>query len=66
MERRRAVRTPYVDFIQEWGETNQIRVERDAFADRLKISAAHALGVFENELAFCNDLKMYGNVSVSH
>lgn len=56
------------DFIKEWGEKNNKVAKRDAFADRLKISAAAALG-WEPELdigldpiEFCNLLKNDGSV----
>lgn len=52
------------EFIREWGEDqgqmkaeNEIAVARDAFADRLKRSAAHAFGVFNDEIDFCDRLK---------
>lgn len=42
------------------------RVEREAFADRLKQSAAAALGVpAEDALAFCNMLKTEGTITVN-
>lgn len=46
--------------IEEWCENNGLTAKRDAFADRLKISAAHALGVMKDELTFCNELKREG------
>jgi len=45
-------------------EERYIEVRRDAFADRLKMSAAHALGVFEEEIDFCNALKEEGWIEV--
>lgn len=52
------------EFIREWGAERHFFVERDAFADRLKKSAAHSLGVFENELEFCNTLKTEGAIRI--
>lgn len=50
-------------FIKDWGETAGFPVERAAFADKLKVSAARALG-FEGDtaqcVAFCNELKQTG------
>jgi hypothetical protein len=50
-------------FIKGWGETAGVEVERAAFADKLKVSAARALG-FEGDtaqcVAFCNELKQEG------
>lgn len=48
------------EFLKEWAEAQGFTATRDAFADRLKISAAHALGVFEDEIDFCNELKQEG------
>lgn len=45
------------DFIQNWCERYNLTTGREAFARRLKESAAHALGVFDNEVEFCNKLK---------
>ncbi len=45
------------EYIKAWCEEAGVTAKRDAFADRLKISAARALGVKEGEIAFCNDLK---------
>lgn len=45
------------DFIQSWCNANGFTSARQGFADKLKISAAHTLGVFENEVEFCNKLK---------
>lgn len=45
------------ELIEQWCLTHGYSAVREAFADRLKISAAHALGVFDNEVDFCNDLK---------
>lgn len=52
-------------FIKDWAESNGRSAERDAFADRLKISAAHALGVMDDEIAFCNSLKTTGRITVT-
>jgi hypothetical protein len=51
-------------FILEWAEGEFPAVRRDAFADRLKISAARALGYEGNNsdcVDFCNELKLDGN-----
>lgn len=45
------------DLIQAWCKTHNFTSARQGFADKLKISAAHTLGVFENEIEFCNKLK---------
>lgn len=47
------------DKIEEWCKawTPELTVARHGFADKLKESAAHSLGVFEEEIAFCNKLK---------
>lgn len=47
-------------FIQEWGQEEGRIVERDAFADRLKISAARAIGIDAAEVDVMNDLKQDG------
>lgn len=45
-------------FVLDWATHHGIQAKRDAFADRLKISAAAALGVPATEaVAFCNALK---------
>lgn len=55
------------DIIKDWGANFHYTVERDAFADRLKISAARALG-FEGDdyecIMFCDDLKFAGEIKV--
>lgn len=48
------------NFIIEWAPSIGRDAERDAFADRLKISAAHAFGVMDHEIDFCNALKQEG------
>ena len=45
------------DFIEKWCSDYSATVKREAFARRLKESAAHALGVFKDEVDFCNKLK---------
>lgn len=45
------------DKIEAWCKENNLAVARHGFADKLKESAAHALGIFEDEIAFCNKLK---------
>lgn len=45
------------DLIQSWCDAHHFTSARHGFADKLKVSAAHALGVFENEIDFCNSLK---------
>lgn len=54
------------EFIKEWGAAHY-SVRREAFADRLKISAARALG-FEGAgvecVDFCNDLKFAATITV--
>lgn len=51
-------------FIKSWGFEHNVEVERAAFADKLKVSAARALG-FEGDtaqcVAFCNALKREGS-----
>lgn len=52
-------------FILEWAEQEGRTARRDAFADRLKLSAARALGfdgTLEECVAFCNVLKENGQV----
>lgn len=53
------------EYISEWAEEQGLTAQRDAFADRLKISAAHSLGVFANEIEFCNRLKTDGQITFS-
>lgn len=48
-------------FIQEWAKKNGREAERDAFADRLKLSAGRALGYKEDEIQWMNDLKQDGS-----
>lgn len=56
------------EFIREWGEKYNLIAKREAFADRLKVSAAAALGwdaqldIGDNEIEFCNLLKCDGSV----
>jgi hypothetical protein len=45
------------DKISVWCKKQGLTVARHGFADKLKESAAHALGVFEDEIDFCNKLK---------
>lgn len=45
------------DMIEKWCDVHGFTVARHGFADKLKESAAHALGVFEEEIVFCNKLK---------
>lgn len=50
-------------FIVGWANRHNISVRRDAFADRLKLSAARALGFKGSPteaIEFCNDLKQDG------
>lgn len=47
-------------YIAEWAEENEREARRDAFADRLKISAARALGFKEDEIDWMNLLKQDG------
>jgi hypothetical protein len=56
-------------FIKSWGFEHDIEVERAAFADKLKVSAARALGFEGNTAqcaAFCNELKQDGYKLVLH
>lgn len=48
------------DFISQWCEDYNLTFAREAFARRLKESAAHALGVFSDEVDFCENLKKDG------
>lgn len=49
------------DFIKAWCESHGFAYEREAFADRLKISAAAAFGIPRHEaVEFCNWLKQPG------
>lgn len=56
------------EYIQDWAREQGREATRDAFADRLKISAARALG-FEGApsecIEFCNDMKRAGTVTVN-
>lgn len=49
--------------IRDDAEGVGLYVERDAFADRLKESAAAALGIFEGGVEFCNALKESGEIT---
>jgi hypothetical protein len=55
-------------FINEWATFHGYKAERDAFADRLKISAGRALGIHSEdgseELAFCNAIKVNSKISL--
>lgn len=55
------------EFIQDWANSQDLLAERDAFADRLKISAARALG-FQGPnyecIHFCNDLKYAATIDI--
>lgn len=48
------------DLIQSWCNANNFSSARHGFADKLKESAAHSVGVFEDEIEFCNELKAKG------
>lgn len=49
------------EFIRSWGDANGLLIKRDAFADRMKQSAAAAFGVGSSAaVAFCNQLKQPG------
>lgn len=55
------------DYIGEWCAEQNITFAKRAFATPLKVSAAHALGVFDNEIEFCNELKQEGSwIQVRH
>lgn len=43
--------------IGAWCGQHEFTVAKQGFANKLKISAAHALGIFEDEITFCNNLK---------
>lgn len=45
------------DYIQSWCWDKDLTSAQRGFADRLKRSAAHALGIFKDEIEFCNKLK---------
>lgn len=53
------------NFIKEWGAQHDYTVRRDAFADRLKLSAARIffpdIGV-EKGVAWCNAMKSHGTL----
>lgn len=53
------------DMIEKWCDVHGITHARHGFADKLKESAAHCLGVFEKEIAFCNKLKEQGEITLS-
>lgn len=62
--KKRSGKDTVCDFIKDWGATNNYPVQREAFADRLKTSAAHAIGIFEDELAWANEFKETGQILV--
>ena len=54
-------------FIKEWGEEHGYTVKREAFADRLKLSAARTFFPeikMEDAVAWCNEFKVFGRVGV--
>ena len=54
-------------FVKEWGERRHVPVRRAAFADKLKVSAARALGYTGPEwkcISYMNALKETGRVGV--
>lgn len=55
--------------IQEWGAENGLTVRREAFADRLKLSACRIFFPLEQEttnaVATCDDLKEIGTITLS-
>lgn len=54
------------DFAQAWVFRNDYTSSRHGFADKLKESAAHSLGVDEREIAWCNEIKADGvNIRIS-
>lgn len=51
------------EYVREWAESKGLPVRRDGFADRLKLSAALALGYqgsLEECVAICNEIKQEG------
>lgn len=54
------------DFIKEWASENGVSFQRQGWADKLKVSAARALG-FEGDIdqcvEFCNMLKTNGEIT---
>lgn len=50
------------DMIGGWCGVNEFTVAKRGFADKLKISAARALGVMDGEIDTCNDLKRDGTI----
>lgn len=56
----RAGKDQSYQYIAEWAQTEAHAVRRDAFADRLKVSAARALGFrgsYDEAIGFANDIK---------
>lgn len=53
----RSGKDTFANMVEGYAEDHGLTVGREAFARRLKESAAHALGVFENEVEFCDKLK---------
>lgn len=57
-------------YILDWCDRNGIEARRDAYADRLKLSAARSLGLtvgepLEKAVQFCNELKTHGSITVT-
>jgi hypothetical protein len=53
----RSGKDTFANFMEEYAKASGKTFAREAFARRLKESAAHALGVFEDEVTFCDSLK---------
>lgn len=64
--KKRSGKDTVCDFLQDWGRINNYDVQRDSFAKRLKISAAHAVGIFEGELEWANEFKETGFINVHY
>lgn len=63
--KKRSGKNTVSQFMMEWAADYNVPAKQQAFADKLKISAARAFGISEiDAINFCEDLKESGSISV--
>lgn len=65
--KKRSGKNTVADFMLEWAEEYNFPARQQAFADKLKMSAARAFGFVDPDesMSFCEDLKETGTIAVS-
>lgn len=64
--KKRSGKNTVADFMLEWAEEYNFPARQEAFADKLKLSAASAFGLpTEEAMFFCEDLKESGIITVA-